>query len=77
MGQPFVVHLNHLRIARAQQLLVTTGKSVAEISQEVGFCHQSHFGVMFRKFVHITPTQYKRLHARSADSSDESEKSAA
>jgi AraC-like DNA-binding protein len=59
-GQPFVNYLNHFRIAKAQALLATTDLSVAEVSQEVGFCDQSYFGLIFRKLAQVTPLQYKR-----------------
>ncbi len=59
-GQPFVSYLNHFRIAKAQALLATTGMSVAEVSQEVGFNDQSYFGLLFRRLAQITPLQYKR-----------------
>lgn len=59
-GQSFISYLNHFRIAKAQALLATTDKPVAEISQEVGFCDQSYFGLTFRKLAQMTPLQYKR-----------------
>ena len=61
-GQAFVAYLNHFRIAKAQVLLTTTDLPISEISQEVGFCDQSYFGLVFRKLVHVSPREYK-LHA--------------
>lgn len=62
-GESFITYLNHFRIAKAQQLLVSTDKSIVEISQEVGFCDQSYFGLVFRQLVQMTPLQYrKRVH---------------
>jgi AraC-like DNA-binding protein/mannose-6-phosphate isomerase-like protein (cupin superfamily) len=61
-GQPFVTHLNRFRVARAQGLLALTDKSIAEVSQEVGFCDQSYFGIVFRKFVHMPPLLYRQRH---------------
>jgi AraC-like DNA-binding protein len=58
-GQSFVNYLNQFRVARAQALLAATEKSIAEVSQEVGFCDQSYFGQVFRKFLHMTPREYK------------------
>jgi AraC-like DNA-binding protein len=58
-GQSFVNYLNQFRIARAQALLASTDMSIAEVSQEVGFCDQSYFGQVFRKFLHMTPREYK------------------
>jgi transcriptional regulator GlxA family with amidase domain len=59
-GQTFVNHLSRFRIAKAQALLASTEKSVAEISQEVGFSSQSYFGVVFQKCAHMSPQQYRK-----------------
>lgn len=59
-GQSFLAYLNHCRIERAQILLVTTEKSVSDISQEMGFCDQSYFGTVFRRMVGATPAAYRR-----------------
>lgn len=58
-GQPFVTYLNHFRIAKAEVLLTTTDKTIAEISQEVGFCDQSYFGLVFRGLRGVSPRDYK------------------
>jgi AraC-like DNA-binding protein len=58
-GQSFMAYLNHCRIERAQALLVMTDKSVSDISQEMGFCAQSYFGMVFRKLVGMTPAAYR------------------
>jgi AraC-like DNA-binding protein len=64
-GQSFLAYVNHFRIAKAQALLASTEKSISEVSQEVGFCDQSHFGAVFRKFVHLTPFQYRCLFTKT------------
>ena len=58
-GQPFVAYLNHFRIAKAEVLLTTTDKSIAEVGQEVGFCDQSYFGLVFRSVMGASPRDYK------------------
>lgn len=58
-GQPFVVHLNQYRVVKAQKLLATTDRSIADVGQEVGFCNQSYFGLVFRRLTHVTPREYK------------------
>jgi AraC-like DNA-binding protein len=63
-GQTFITHLSRFRIAKAQALLVSTDRSIAEISQEVGFCSQSYFGVVFQKFAHMSPYQYRKRRQR-------------
>ncbi len=59
-GQSFVNYLNHFRVAKAEHLLATTDLSVSEVSQAVGFCDQSYFGLVFRSLIQMTPLQYKR-----------------
>jgi AraC-like DNA-binding protein/mannose-6-phosphate isomerase-like protein (cupin superfamily) len=59
-GQSFVNYVNHFRIAKAQQLMASTSKSIAEIGQETGFCDQSYFGLVFRQLVGMTPLQYRK-----------------
>ena len=66
-GQSFLAYLNHFRVAKAQSLLASTDKSISEISQEIGFCDQSHFGVVFRKLVAMTPLAYRRRLAGASE----------
>jgi AraC family transcriptional activator of pobA len=58
-GQSFIGYLNRLRIARAQVLLASTQRPLSEIAQEVGFCDQSYFGALFRRFVGVTPLRWR------------------
>jgi len=58
-GISFVSYLNQFRVAKAQALMANTGKSLAQISHEVGFCDQSYFGEVFRKLLHTTPHHYR------------------
>jgi len=59
-GQPFIVYLNHFRVAKAQTLLAATDLAIAEVSHDVGFCDQSYFGLIFRKLTGETPREYKQ-----------------
>lgn len=58
-GEPLMSYLNRFRIAKAEALLASTNKTIAQVSQEVGFCDQSYFGYIFRKLVHMTPREYR------------------
>jgi len=44
--------------------------SIAEISQEVGFCDQSYFGMVFRKLLNMTPRQFKEQMGKPGPSSE-------
>jgi len=70
-GQPLVAHLNQFRVVKAQRLLTTTDKSVAEIGQEVGFCNQSYFGLVFRRLTHLTPREYRNRFAADQQQMEE------
>ena len=56
----FAVYMNQFRIAKAQVLLRTTDQSIAEVAWNAGFCDQSNFGTVFRRFVHMTPHQFRQ-----------------
>jgi AraC-like DNA-binding protein len=59
-GQSFVTYLNHFRIARAQEVLESSDKTIAEVGLDVGFCDQSYFGLVFRRLTKITPLEYRQ-----------------
>jgi transcriptional regulator GlxA family with amidase domain len=47
------------RIARARELLAKN-VAVKQVSAELGFADQSHFGRHFRKLTALTPAEYQR-----------------
>jgi AraC family transcriptional activator of pobA len=59
-GEPLISYLNRLRISKAEALLASGTRTIAQVSQEVGFCDQSYFGYVFRKMLHMSPRQFKR-----------------
>jgi len=48
-----------LRVERAKKLLMSTSRSVVEISMELGFFDQSHFSNHFRRFTGVSPSAYR------------------
>jgi AraC-like DNA-binding protein len=63
-GVSFMKYLNQYRIQRAQDLLVTTDRSIADISLDIGYCDQSYFSAVFRKLAGTTPAAYRRRYCR-------------
>ena len=49
------------RLRQAKQLLLTTSKSVEEISELCGFNSASHFARAFRKQEQISPSQFRKI----------------
>ncbi|TLS53645.1 AraC family transcriptional regulator [Paenibacillus antri] len=64
MGASFTDYVNRKRIAKAERLLVTSGRSIAEVASEVGIGNMAHFYELFKRFNGCTPKQYlKSLNA--------------
>ena len=53
-------YLNHLRMQRAVQLLDTTGLSIKQISDQLGFSDQFYFSRAFRKMHEHSPSEHRR-----------------
>lgn len=53
-------HLQHLRIARAKQLLETTGRSLEDVTFEVGYRDPATFRRLFQAHTGLTPAAYRR-----------------
>ena len=54
-------YLIRLRIGAGQKLLITTDKTITEISMELGYDNISHFNNQFKKFVGTSPQNYRKL----------------
>lgn len=59
MGETLHQYIVMRRIARAKILLTEKHWSILDICHMVGFQSQSHFTSLFRKYVSITPHQYR------------------
>jgi AraC-like DNA-binding protein len=53
-------YFNRLRIQRACELLQTTGKSVQEIGQKLGYHDPYYFSRAFKKIVGMSPNAYRK-----------------
>lgn len=61
-GRTFTDLLNQYRIERASKLLVRSTHTLAEIASETGFCDQSYFSKVFRRYKGITPAAFRDQH---------------
>ena len=50
--------LAEIRIRHAKQMLVTSGSSIRDIAQLVGFSNQYYFSTRFKQAVGLSPTAY-------------------
>ena len=65
-GKSFREYLNMTRINRAQQLLMTTGRSVTDISSACGYNNVSHFIATYRKVKGVTPKNTSKKNSETS-----------
>lgn len=61
-GETITEFIHKKRITEAKSLLRYSEYSISEISQYLGFCSQSHFTHIFRKYIGMTPMRFRRLY---------------
>jgi AraC-like DNA-binding protein len=61
-GRTFTDLLNQYRIERACTLLIRSHHTLAQIASECGFCDQSYFSKVFRRYKGRTPARYRDEH---------------
>ncbi len=59
-GHNFTQLLQQVRLEKAQILLQDTNLSVANIAEQIGYETTEHFIRLFKKQMHMTPTEYRR-----------------
>ncbi len=59
-GQTFSDYLTKIRIENAKKLLLTTTLPIKEICYRTGFESEAYFSKVFKSFLSITPTEYRK-----------------
>ncbi|UOQ83726.1 response regulator transcription factor [Gracilibacillus salinarum] len=62
-GSSYSEYLNTIRINKAKALLTETSNKVFEIAEYVGYREYKYFVQVFKNYVGITPTQFRKLHS--------------
>ncbi|UOQ49649.1 response regulator [Gracilibacillus caseinilyticus] len=62
-GFSYSEYLNTIRINKAKALLSETSNKVFEIAEYVGYREYKYFVQVFKNYVGITPTQFRKLHS--------------
>lgn len=60
-GKTFSDYLVERRLRAAQSLLQSTGKSISEIAETVGYNDVKYFSKLFKKHMGIKPSEYRRI----------------
>ncbi len=61
-GETITEFIHKKRISEAESLLRYSEYSISDISQYLGFCSQSHFTHIFKKYAEMTPMRFRRLY---------------
>jgi AraC-like DNA-binding protein len=56
-------YVARVRVERAKLMLISTGKSLCDISADCGFADQSHLNRHFRRVVSMSPGMWRCVHA--------------
>ncbi len=60
IGKTPIDYINSLRVNKAMQLLAKTDKSMADISDAVGFCNTNYFHKIFKQYRDTSPLAYRK-----------------
>jgi two-component system response regulator YesN len=60
VGENFIHYLTKRRLEYAKWMIAETGSSMLDIAIEAGFAEQNYFGKVFKKYMGLTPLEYKR-----------------
>ena len=57
-------YINHIRIEKSKQLILSSNASIAEISQKCGFNNSKYFCKVFQKYTSLTPTNFRKKYKK-------------
>ena len=59
VGETFINYLTALRMEKAKELLILPGYKTYEISNMIGYSNSTYFSTIFKKYVGVSPTEYR------------------
>lgn len=70
VGETFNSYVDHRRIERSRELLLENNLKVYEIAEQVGYKNVDYFHKKFRKYVGMSPAEFRKRHGLSPDSAN-------
>ncbi len=67
-GFTFTALIKHLRLSEAMEYLINSNLKINEIAERVGYNSTDHFSRVFRGEYEMSPAEYRKQHASSAES---------
>lgn len=66
-GQTPLAYIMKQRVLCAQELMLSSSRSIAEIALDCGMCDQPHFTRVFRRIVGVSPRDWRRTSSARID----------
>jgi AraC-like DNA-binding protein len=63
-GRTITEYINHYRVSQAALLIESTDKKLLEVAMDVGFNNLSYFVSQFKRYMGVTPSEFKRAQAQ-------------
>lgn len=67
VGENFNSYVDHIRIEKSKELLLTDNSKVYAIAEKVGYRSVDYFHIKFKKYVGQSPAEYRKTHRASED----------
>ena len=65
-GISITEYRNEMRLTAAKQMLISTGKSIKDISSACGFNSPSYFAEVFTRSERVSPSEFRKYHQTAA-----------
>ncbi len=69
-NKSFSDYLNIFRVCKARDLLEQTSHTITNIAVMAGFSSNSYFSQMFKKYIGVLPSEYRKLYSDKTEHSD-------
>lgn len=67
VGENFNSYVDHIRIEKSKELLLTDNSKVYAIAEKVGYRSVDYFHIKFKKYVGQSPAEYRKTHRVDED----------
>jgi two-component system response regulator YesN len=62
MGENFNSYVDHIRIEKSKELLLSEDLKVYSVAERVGYRNVDYFHIKFKKYVGQSPAEYRKTH---------------
>lgn len=73
VGENFNNYVDHIRIDHAKKLITENRLKVYEISEQVGYKNVDYFHKKFKKYVGVSPAEYRKMYCAAEESASTTE----